>query len=191
MWLPRGEPAAGPWRVASLATLARMLEHAAGTQVDRPRMIAIDGRSASGKSTLAGLLQREVPASAVVHTDDVAWHHSFFDWADLLAGEVLEPLRHGRPVHFRPPGWEARGRPGAIDLPAKLGMVLVEGVGAGRRELADLLDAVVWVQSDFVEAERRGVARDIAQSVNGDAEQSATFWAEWMAEELAFIERQR
>jgi hypothetical protein len=191
MSLPRGEPAAGPWRVASLATLVRMLEHAAGTPVNRPRVIAIDGRSASGKSTLADLLQQQVAASAVVHTDDVAWKHSFFDWAGLLAGGVLEPLRRARPVHYRPPGWEAHGRPGAIDLPAKLGMVLVEGVGAGRRELADLLDAVVWVQSDFVEAERRGVARDIAQGVNGDAEQSVRFWAEWMAEELAFIERQR
>jgi uridine kinase len=191
MSLPPGEPAAGPWRVAPLATLVRMLEQAAGTPVDRPRVIAIDGRSASGKSTLASLLQQAVPASAVVHTDDVAWNHSFFDWAGLLAGGILEPLRRARPVHYRPPGWEAHRRPGAIDVSANLGMVVVEGVGAGRRELAHLLDAVVWVQSDFAEAERRGVARDIAQRVNGDAEQSVRFWQEWMAEELAFIERQR
>jgi hypothetical protein len=36
-------------------------------------------------------------------------------------------------------------------------------------------------QSDFVEPERRGVAGDIAQGVNGDAEQSLRFWREWMA----------
>jgi hypothetical protein len=191
MSLPPGEPAAGPWRVAPLATLVRMLEQAAGAPLDRPRVIAIDGRSASGKSTLAGTLQQAVPASAVVHTDDVAWNHSFFDWADLLAGGVLEPLRHGGPAHYRPPGWEVHGRRGAIDVPTNLDVVLVEGVGAARRELAHLLDAVVWVQSDFAEAERRGVARDIAQRVNGDAEQSVRFWREWMAEELTFIGRQR
>ena len=49
----------------------------------------------------------------------------------------------------------------------------------------------MWVQSDFAEAERRGIARDIAQGVNGDVEESTAFWHEWMAEELAFVERQR
>jgi hypothetical protein len=33
----------------------------------------------------------------------------------------------------------------------------------------------VWVQSDFAEAERRGIARDIAQGVNGDPEASTRF----------------
>ncbi len=154
-------------------------------------MVAIDGRSAGGKSTLAERLHQAVPASVVVHTDDVAWNHSFFDWADLLAREVLEPVRRGRAVRYRPPGWVAHERPGAIEAPAGLDLVLVEGVGTGRDELENLLDAVVWVQSDFAEAERRGIVRDIAQGVNGNAEESTAFWHEWMAEELDFVERQR
>lgn len=191
MSLPAGEPAGGPWRVAPLAELVRLVEDAVGNPVGWPRVVAVDGRSASGKSTLARLLQHAVPASAVVHTDDVAWNHSFFDWAELLARGVLEPVRRGEPVRYRPPGWDAHGRPGAIDGPAGLTLVVVEGVGAGRKELAHLLDTVVWVQSDFAEAERRGIARDITQGVNGDAEESIAFWHDWMAEELAFIERQR
>ncbi len=191
MSLPAGEPAAGPWRVAPLAELVLVLAQATGEPVGRPRVVAIDGRGAGGKSTLADRLHQAVPASVVVHTDDVAWHHSFFDWADLLATGVLEPVRRGQPVRYRPPGWDTHERPGAIEVPAGLELVLVEGVGAGRRELAHLLDAVVWVQSDFAEAERRGIARDIAQSANGDAEQSIAFWHEWMAEELAFVDRQR
>jgi hypothetical protein len=48
-----------------------------------------------------------------------------------------------------------------------------------------LLDAVVWVQSDMAEAERRGIARD-------GADQAAdSFWHPWMAEELSFMARQR
>ena len=191
MSLPAEEPAAGPWRVAPLAELIRLLAQAAGGPLGRPRVVAIDGRGAGGKSTLAELLHQSVPASVVVHTDDVAWHHSFFDWADLLATRVLEPVRRGQAVSYRPPAWDAHDRPGAIEVPSGLDTVLVEGVGAGRRELAHLLDAVVWVQSDFAEAERRGIARDIAQGVNGDAGESTAFWHEWMVEELAFIERQR
>jgi len=191
MSLPAGEPAAGPWRAAPLAEVLDVLEQVAGTPTGRPRVVAVDGRGASGKSTLAEQLHRAVPASTVVHTDDVAWHHSFFDWTDLLAREVLEPVRRGQAVSYRPPGWIAHERPGAVVVPAGLDLVVVEGVGAGRRELEGLLDAVVWVQSDFAEAERRGIARDIAEGVNGDVEESTAFWHEWMAEELAFVERQR
>lgn len=76
-------------------------------------------------------------------------------------------------------------------MPAGLDLVLVEGVGAGRRELADLLDAVVWVQSDFAAAERRGIARDIASGANGDEARTVAFWHEWMTQELAFLDHQR
>lgn len=190
MTLPVGEPAAGSWRVSFVRGLLRVVLEAVGTPQGRPAVVAVDGRGASGKSTLAARLHEAVPASAVVHIDDVAWHHSYFGWADLLAQEVLGPVPRGE-VRHRPPGWEAHGRPGAIEVPAGLEMVIVEGVGAGRRELAPLLDAVVWVQSDFAEAERRGLARDVVQGVNGSGDEARVFWHEWMAEELVFLAEQR
>jgi hypothetical protein len=49
----------------------------------------------------------------------------------------------------------------------------------------NLVDAVVWVQSDIAEAERRGIDRD-----GGDAA-AVSFWHLWMAEELPFMARQR
>jgi hypothetical protein len=64
-------------------------------------------------------------------------------------------------------------------------------VGAGRREFSGLLDAVVWVQSDLAQAERRGIARDIDLGVHGGPEQTAAFWRQWMAEEIPFLDRQR
>ena len=76
-------------------------------------------------------------------------------------------------------------------MPAGRELLIVEGVGAGRRELAELLDAVVWVQSDFELAERRGIARDLGEGVNGDEEETVAFWHEWMAEELVFLAQQR
>ena len=191
MSLPAGEPAAHPWRVASLAELLEVVVGVADVPEERPRVVAVDGRGASGKSTLAHRLRAAVPGCAMVSTDEVAWHHSFFGWSELLASGVLEPARRGEPVSYRPPAWQERGRTGAIELPAGRRLLLVEGVGAGRRELTDLLDAVVWVQSDFEMAERRGIARDIAQGVNGDAEATVHFWHEWMAEELTFLADQR
>lgn len=189
--LPPGEPAAGPWRAAPLDELVGVVFAAAGRPVGRPRVIAVDGRGAGGKSTLARRLAGAVTASAVVHTDDVARQHSFFDWGDLLAEGVLEPARAGCAVAYRPPAWLVRGRPGAIEVPSGLDLLVVEGVGGGRRELAHLTDAVVWVQSDFSEAERRGIARDVALGVNGNAEEALAFWHRWMAEELPFLESQR
>ncbi len=174
-----------------VGALVCLLAEAAGPVGGRPRIVAVDGRGGSGKSTLAGQLHAAVPGSAVVHTDDVAWHQSFFDWTDLLAGGVLEPLRRGQAVRYRPPGWQAKGRPGAVEVPAGLELVLVEGVGAGRRELAGLLDAVVWVQSDAAEAERRGIARDAATGTHGDIDGATRFWREWMVQELPFVADQR
>ena len=52
---------------------------------------------------------------------------------------------------YRPPAWDERGRAGAIEVPAGLELVLIEGVGAGRhwRRTVDAIS----VQSDFGEAE--------------------------------------
>jgi hypothetical protein len=80
-------------------------------------------------------------------------------------------------VRYRPSGWDAHERSGVIEVPSCLDLVFVDGIGAGRRELAHLLDSVVWVQSDVVDDERRGIARDISQAVNGDAEESTAFLA--------------
>jgi uridine kinase len=151
----------------------------------RPWIVAVDGRSGSGKSTLATRIHGVGPPSAVVHTDDVAWHYSFFDWTTLLIDGVLSPLHRGTEVCYRPPGWEANGRMGAIAVPRGLDLVIVEGVGAGRSALRPWIDRCVWVQSDRAEAKRRGVARD------GGTESARAFWEEWEAAEVPFIERER
>lgn len=187
--LPPGEPAVAGWQVV---TVEGLLERVGLASVGRrPWVVAVDGRGASGKSTLAALLLRAVPGSAVVHTDDLAWHEPLFTWGDLLADGVLRPLREGWPVAYRPPRWDVRGRAGAIEVPGGVGLVVIEGTGASHREHADLVDATVWVQSDFEEAERRGIARDVEQGVNGGLEEATAFWHAWMTEELRFFDHQR
>jgi uridine kinase len=150
----------------------------------RPWVVAIDGRGGSGKSTLAGALAAAAgPRAVVVHTDDAAWHHSFFDWDAMLVEHVLAPARAGHAVRFTPPAWRERGREGAIEVPAGCELLLVEGCAAGRRRLAPHLDAIVWVQSDHAEADRRMTERD-----SGEA---AEVRQAWDAEELPLLTAER
>ena len=185
MKLGAGEPPAGPWRVMPISDLIRLVVDADRSRHDRPWILAVDGRSGSGKSSVANMFHRSVPASAVIHTDDVAWHHSFFDWSDLLVEGILKPLRNGKAVSYRPSGWHKHGRHGAIEVAAGLDLVVVEGVGASRTEVMPWTDSSLWVQSDLEEAERRGIARD------GGTEDARNFWHEWTAQEFDFLQRQR
>lgn len=188
MTLGPGEPPAGPWRVEPIEMVTDTFAAAhMGVEggPDRPLVVAVDGRSASGKTSLAERLSAHVPGSVVVHTDDVAWHHSFFGWADLMREGILEPLHRGEAVDYRPPAWDERGRDGSITVPQGTPAVFIEGVGASRRELMQWVDAVVWVQSDRVRAEALGIDRD------GGDQAARDFWNEWMAEEDPFLADQR
>lgn len=151
-----------------------------------PFLLAIDGRSGGGKSTLAARLASTLAGAVVIAADDFAWNAPMFAWADLVREGLLRPLAAGRDARYRPPAWDEHGRSGEIVASVHAPLVIVEGVGSACRALADSFDAVIWVQSDFAEAERRGLARDITSGVNGDATQSVAFWHAWMADELAF-----
>ena len=183
------EPEAGPWRAELLTTfIDTMIRRGRGDVApSRPVVLAVDGRSNAGKTTLAARIGRAVPGSAVVHTDDIAWRHSRFGWADLLIAGILEPVHQGRAVSYRPPRWAEHGRDGSIEVPAGCPLLVIEGDGAGRREAADLIDALIWVQSDEREAERRVLTRI------GKPDEAPTIWhhREWMAEEIPFNTAQR
>ena len=128
--LPDGEPEFGPWRVVSLEQFIGLAGEAMAGSSRRPLVLAIDGRSSSGKTTLATRVRERVDGAMIVHTDDIAWAHSRFGWTDLLIEGVLRPLREHGSVRFRPPAWDERGRPGAIEVSADPRLVIVKGVGA-------------------------------------------------------------
>lgn len=179
------EPLAAPWTARPFAQVVAQLVRSLPVSGHGPAVLAVDGRSAGGKSSFAARLAAAVPGTAVVHTDDIAWWESFFGWDHLLAEGVLAPARRGEAVAFRPPAWEERARDGAVVVPAGARLVVVEGVGASRRSLLPLVDAAVWVQSDVVEARRRGLVRD------GDDAEAERFWDEWESQERPFLAEDR
>lgn len=181
------EPDLSGWRRMpdpQLAELARSYLIGPG-----PHLVLVDGRSAAGKTTFAERLARLLGAG-LVHTDDVAWHLHPINWAEQLRCGILDPWRRGEPVRYRPPGWQAQGRPGAIRVPP-VPVLVVEGVGAARPEFAADAHLVVWVRCDQpLTRRRRGIERDITIT-DRDRAEAEIFWDDWARFEDPFLAETR
>ena len=197
MQLAPEEPEAGPWRVELLSTVVNAVTRRGPDRSSpgRPAVLAVDGRSNSGKTTLASRIRDMVPRAVVIHTDDIAWEHSRFGWADLLIDGILIPVHRGQGVSYRPPRWDEHGREGSIEVPAGCPLLIIEGDGAGRRETAHLIDTLFWVQADEREAGLRSAARaanrPAADLANRTADGAPFDEEGWMAEEIPFNAAQR
>lgn len=138
------------------------------------RLIAVDGHAGSGKSTFAGRLAAALGGAPVLHLDDLASHDELFGWTGRLLGQVIAPLARGGTAHYAPYDWHTRhfGTPRALP-PAPV--VLVEGVGAGRRALRPYLARLLWMEVSREDSWTRGRLRDGAEQ--------REFWAGWVAAE--------
>jgi hypothetical protein len=191
------EPEATPWRVEQLSAVvdAVMRTTPDNAVPGRSVVLAVDGRSNNGKTTLAARIGDAVPGSVVIHTDDLAWKHSRFGWTDLLVDGILVPVNMGRAVSYRPPRWTEYGRGGSIEVAAGCPLLVIEGDGAGRREVVHLIDTLIWVQADQRVADRRRRARDRSPGAldmtNLPSDGSLPDHEGWMAEEVPFNAGQR
>lgn len=179
------ETEAGPWRHVDDAELAELLRRLLG---DGRSVLLVDGRSGGGKTTFAERAARLLEG-AVVHSDDLAWNHDAVAWDELAVTHVLEPWRRGEAIDFHPPAWVTHGRDGAVAVPEGVRVLVLEGVGAGRASLAAHADAVVWVQSDRLEARARGLRRDV--ELGRTPEEAEQFWDGWMGAEEPFLAADR
>ncbi|MFF6807263.1 uridine kinase [Streptomyces sp. NPDC012616] len=139
------------------------------------RLIGVDGHAGSGKSTFAGRLAQALDGAPVLHLDDIASHDELFSWTGRLLSQVIEPFGRGDSAHYTPYDWRAHRFGPPRTLPAAP-VVLVEGVGAGRRALRPFLACLLWMEVPPEESWTRGRARD-------GAEQRA-FWDGWVPAEV-------
>ncbi|WP_042405183.1 hypothetical protein [Streptacidiphilus carbonis] len=168
---PHGSHAV-PTSLAALAEQLRDLPPSCGPV----RLVAVDGHAGSGKTTFAALLTRALGGAPIVHLDDLATHEQLFEWTVRLVDGVLLPLSRGETARFRAYDWTARRFAEERVVPAAP-VVLVEGVGAGRRALRPRLARLLWMDLPAAAAHARGEARD------GPA--LAGFWREWRKAETA------
>ncbi|MFF4581131.1 uridine kinase [Streptomyces sp. NPDC001389] len=140
------------------------------------RLIGVDGHAGSGKSTFADRLAAALGGAPVLHLDDVATHSEPFDWWGRLRAQVVEPLAAGRPAHWAPYDWVGR-RFGAERVLEPAPVLIVEGVGAGRRALRPHLARLLWMETSRETSWGRGRRRD--------GRELSDFWDGWERAELA------
>lgn len=166
-----------------------------------PVVVAVDGRSGSGKSTVAAMIRGSVPSRVVPVDDffafeipDSEWDartpeeraRDALDWR-RLRDEALVPLREGRVARWKTYDFEggrladgayaeASGERTCDPAP----VIILDGAYSARAELAELVEFTVLVEAPPSVRRRRLQARE-------DPDQLEEWHARWdAAEELYF-----
>jgi uridine kinase len=129
-----------------------LVEAVRGLDVDGPILIAIDGHSAAGKSTLAAEVARALEAS-VIDGDEFYAGGTAEQWDAMSPAEqaahcidwrkqrpVLEALARGEEARWHAYDWES-GDGRLLEQPticSEAPVIILEGVYSARPELADL-----------------------------------------------------
>ena len=165
---------------AAVLSVRRLLEGPA--RAGKTRVIAIDGRSGAGKSSLAALLGNELRAPVVALEDLYGGWDGLEHGVDLLVSAVLEPLRAGKAARVPRYDWVARewDTPWVLEPPEVL---IVEGVGAGARRAAAYASMLIWIEEPEPVRKRRAFERDGVTY--------APYWDMWAAQEEAMLARER
>jgi uridine kinase len=134
----------------------RILELA---RTSSPIVVAVDGRSGTGKSTLSAWIAGRVGAT-LIDQDDFYAGGDFDDWRRLTSrekadrvidwrrvrAEALLPLRAGRPARWHPFDWETMDGLAPESIEAQPSpIVILDGAYSSRPELADLIDLSILV----------------------------------------------
>ena len=172
---------------------ARLASAVPESRGGRVRVITVEGRSGSGKSTVAERLRATLAArgsaAAVLAMDDLypGWH-GLSRAPQLLVSWVLEPLRTGGTARWRRYDW-AHGRfsEEGFALPGPVtagGVLVVEGCGSGARTVRPYVDLALWVDTADTVRERRLDSR-------ADADSYAPFRRVWADQEALFYAAER
>lgn len=149
-------------------------------------IVLIDGRAASGKSTIADALQRRLfkegeTLPRVVHMDDL-----YLGWDGLAAGAeylqrfVLAPIAARKTAHWQLFDWAVAERREWREFSGGTPLI-IEGCGAINSNSIDLAQFSVWLDVDEDVRHKRWLER----------EGSDEHWAAWAAQELEFYARER
>jgi hypothetical protein len=148
----------------------------------RTKIIGVDGAGGSGKSTFAEHLASALGSAQIVHTDDFASWDNPIDWWPALVRDVLEPISRSRTARFTPTIWNPAEPPSPVEV-APASHLIVEGVTATREAFRPYLTYSIWIETRRDVRLNRGLLRD--------GEDARAQWEQWMAEEDAYMQRER
>ncbi|MGN6302439.1 MAG: hypothetical protein ACTHN8_15260 [Angustibacter sp.] len=143
----------------------------------RTHLVAVDGPSGAGKTTLAARLSDALGGAPVVHMDDLypGWD-GLADAVPNAAAWVAEPLLRGEPARYRRFDWDRQVYAEWHTVP-DAPVVVIEGVGSAAAPLAAALTVTVWVDAPEPVRMARGIARD--------GEAYRPHWERWARQEKA------
>jgi hypothetical protein len=147
----------------------------------RTRVLAVDGRSGAGKTSLAAGLRAELGAPVVALEELYGGWGGLERGIDLLVSAVLEPLSAGLAARVPRYDWVAAAwsTPWVLEPP---GLLIVEGVGAGARRAAAYASVLVWMEAPESVRKKRALDRD--------GETFAPHWDIWAEQEDAMLARE-
>jgi para-aminobenzoate synthetase len=146
-------------------------------------VVAIDGRSGAGKTTLAERLRAELPGAPLVALEDLYGGWDGLDHGiSLLVRAVLRPLAAGHAAVVPRYDWVSQswGEEWVLQPPEFL---VVEGVGAGAWAAARYESLLVWITAAGVVRRQRALERD--------GESFAPLWDRWAAHEERMLAREK
>lgn len=146
------------------------------------RWIGVDGKGATGKTSLAARIAAALPGSVIVHIDDFA-RPDLRGWErDRFVRQVLEPLLAGRSARYQ--RWDFDRNLGAEWRTVPVGVpVVVEGVSATDVRLGVPWDFTIWIEVPYELRLARARERD-------GPEMMERWLTDWMPSEDAYEREQ-
>ncbi|WP_313810935.1 chorismate-binding protein [Glutamicibacter sp.] len=147
----------------------------------RPFIIALDGRSGSGKSNFASSLAQHLAhhtSVAVLRLED-----TYHGWDGLLDAckrysRLLPALASGQSISFPTWNWDTNIVDGSQEF-TPAAVVIIEGVGAANRAASAWIDFSIWLEAPEAQRKKRALARD--------GETYAPHWQRWADQETSYI----
>ncbi|HWU32587.1 MAG TPA: AAA family ATPase [Marmoricola sp.] len=153
-----------------------------GPRCGRSRVIAIDGHTGTGKTTLAEEIRAAAGirglSFAVVHTDELCPGWGGLPEVPRIVEELLEHLAHNAEASYPTWDWHA-AHPGPDAIVSPADVIVIEGVGAGARGCVRFFSARVRLDAPVDVRKKRALDRD------GDT--FAPYWDTWAQAEARYF----
>lgn len=145
----------------------------------RTFIVAIDGRSGAGKTTLAGKLEKElreegIAVAAIEVESFIGGWNGLIDGVEAIAAQILEPVRSRGRATARMWDWNRGAWAEEVRIPPSgpVDVLILTGCGAASAPCRPFVDLAVWVELDEKRRRERVARRE------GDPGRWWRMWAE-------------